>query len=115
MFESDGLPLYLKIKEIILQRIISFTYDDRLPGELLLAEEFQVARYDQTGHRCAGQHRDGVSRAGKGTFINRDALLKHYTDLPDTLVSFVDPQPVHLEVISLFPSMADSVVAEKWG
>ncbi len=44
MYESDGLPLYLKIKEIILQRIISFTYDDRLPGELLLADEFKVAR-----------------------------------------------------------------------
>lgn len=44
MFESDGLPLYLRIKGIILQRIITFTYDDKLPGELLLADEFKVAR-----------------------------------------------------------------------
>lgn len=35
MFESDGLPLYLRIKDVILQRILSFTYDDKLPGELL--------------------------------------------------------------------------------
>ncbi|AMO49516.1 GntR family transcriptional regulator [Kosakonia oryzendophytica] len=116
MFESDGLPLYLKIKEIILQRIISFTYDDRLPGELLLAEEFQVARGTIKQAIDALVSIGMVYREqGKGTFINRDALLKHYTDLPDTLVSFVDPQPVHLEVISLFPSMADSVVAEKMG
>lgn len=33
MFESDGLPLYLRIKDVILQRILSFTYDDKLPGE----------------------------------------------------------------------------------
>ncbi|MDS6631805.1 GntR family transcriptional regulator [Klebsiella michiganensis] len=44
MFESDGLPLYLRIKDVILQRILSFTYDDKLPGELLLAGEFKVAR-----------------------------------------------------------------------
>lgn len=32
MFESDGLPLYLRIKDVILQRILSFTYDDKLPA-----------------------------------------------------------------------------------
>lgn len=116
MFESDGLPLYLKIKEIILQRIISFTYDDRLPGELLLAEEFQVARGTIKQAIDALVSTGMVYRQqGKGTFINREALLKHYTDLPDTLVSFVDPQPVKLEVISLFPTMADHSVAEKMG
>ena len=41
MHESDGLPLYLRIKDVILQRIISFTYDDKLPGELLLAGEIK--------------------------------------------------------------------------
>jgi GntR family transcriptional regulator len=28
---------------------------------------------------------------GKGTFINRDALQKYYTDLPDVLTTFAPP------------------------
>ncbi|XTZ40423.1 GntR family transcriptional regulator [Salmonella enterica] len=116
MQESDGLPLYLKIKEVILQRIISFTYDDRLPGELQLADEFRVARGTIKQAIDALASTGMVYREqGKGTFINRDALLRHYSDLPDTLVSFIDPQPIHLEVVSLFPAMADSDVAEKMG
>lgn len=116
MFESDGLPLYLKIKEIILQRIISLTYDDRLPGELLLAEEFQVARGTIKQAIDALVSTGMVYRhQGKGTFINREALLRHYTDLPDTLVAFVDTHPVELDVIALFPTMADHYVAEKMG
>lgn len=116
MYESDGLPLYLKIKEVILQRIVSFTYDDRLPGELLLADEFKVARGTIKQAIDALVSTGMVYREqGKGTFINRDALLKHYNDLPDTLVAFIDPQPVRLEVISLLPTMADNRVAEKMG
>jgi len=116
MHESDGLPLYLKIKEIILQRIISFTYDDRLPGELLLADEFKVAR-GTIKQAIDALVSTGIlyREQGKGTFINRDALLKQYNDLPDTLVAFIDPHPVRFEVVSLLPTMADARVAEKMG
>lgn len=116
MHESDGLPLYLKIKEVILQRIISFTYDERLPGELLLADEFKVARGTIKQAIDTLVSTGMVYREqGKGTFINHDALLKQYNDLPDTLVAFIDPLPVRLEVISLMPTMADNTVAEKMG
>lgn len=116
MYESDGLPLYLKIKEIILQRIISFTYDDRLPGELLLADEFKVARGTIKQAIDALVSTGIIYREqGKGTFINRTALLRQYHDLPDTLVAFIDPCPVRLEVISLLPTMTDNRVAEKMG
>lgn len=114
MFESDGLPLYLRIKGIILQRIITFTYDDKLPGELLLADEFKVARgtIKQAIDSLASigmVHRE----QGKGTFINRDALHKHYTDLPDVLLSFNSAMPVEVEILSLLSTMADQEVAER--
>lgn len=114
MFESDGLPLYLRIKDVILQRIITFAYDDKLPGELLLAGEFKVAR---------GTIKQAIDslvsigmvyrEQGKGTFINRDALHKYYTDLPDVLTSFNMAVPVDVEVISLFSTMASQDVAER--
>lgn len=114
MFESDGLPLYLRIKRIILQRIITFTYDDKLPGELLLADEFKVAR------GTIKQAIDSLASVGmvyreqgKGTFINRDALHKHYTDLPEVLVTFPATTPVEAEIVSLFSTMADQDIAER--
>lgn len=114
MFESDGLPLYLRIKGIILQRIITFTYDDKLPGELLLADEFKVAR------GTIKQAIDSLAsigmvyrEQGKGTFINRDALHKHYTDLPDTLVTFNSATSVEVEILSLLSTMASLEVAER--
>lgn len=116
MFESDGLPLYLKIKHEILQRILSCTYTDRLPGELILADEFNVAR--GTVKQAIDSLVSGgmvYREQGKGTFINRDVLLKHYTDLPDVLVAFSSPQPVKTEVISLLPTMADHDVAAHMG
>lgn len=116
MFESDGLPLYLKIKNIILQRILSCTYTDRLPGELILADEFNVAR--GTIKQAIDSLVSGgmvYREQGKGTFINRDALLKHYTDLPDVLVAFGAPQPLRAEVVSLLATMADHDVARQMG
>lgn len=114
MFESDGLPLYLRIKGIILQRIITFTYNDKLPGELLLADEFKVAR------GTIKQAIDSLAsigmvyrEQGKGTFINRDALHKYYTDLPDVLVTFNSATPVEVEVLSLLSTMANQEVAER--
>ncbi len=114
MFESDGLPLYLRIKGIILQRIITFTYDDKLPGELLLADEFKVAR------GTIKQAIDSLAsigmvyrEQGKGTFINRDALHKYYTDLPDVLVSFNSAMPIEVEILSLFSTMANQEVADR--
>ena len=102
MYESDGLPLYLRIKDVILQRILSFTYDDKLPGELLLAGEFKVAR------GTIKQAIDSLAsigmvyrEQGKGTFINRDALQKYYTDLPDVLTTFDAPGAIEVEVMSL--------------
>ncbi|KFK97478.1 MULTISPECIES: GntR family transcriptional regulator [unclassified Serratia (in: enterobacteria)] len=116
MFESDGLPLYLRIKGIILQRIITFTYEDKLPGELLLAEEFKVAR------GTIKQAIDSLASSGmlyreqgKGTFINRDALHKHYTDLPEALVAFNSATPVEAEILSLLSTMANQEVAERMG
>ncbi|HAI50345.1 GntR family transcriptional regulator [Atlantibacter hermannii] len=116
MFESDGLPLYLKIKHVILQRILSCTYTDRLPGELILADEFNVAR--GTIKQAIDSLVSGgmvYREQGKGTFINRDALLKHYADLPDVLVAFNAPRPVQIEVLSLLPTMADHEVATRMG
>ncbi|AHG19641.1 transcriptional regulator [Chania multitudinisentens RB-25] len=114
MFESDGLPLYLRIKGIILQRIITFTYDDKLPGELLLADEFKVAR------GTIKQAIDSLAsigmvyrEQGKGTFINRDALHKYYTDLPDVLVTFNSVMPVKVEILSLLSTMANQEVADR--
>ncbi|MCW8112796.1 GntR family transcriptional regulator [Yersinia intermedia] len=114
MFESDGLPLYLRIKGIILQRIITFTYDDKLPGELLLADEFKVAR---------GTIKQAIDslvsigmlyrEQGKGTFINRDALHKYYTDLPDVLVTFNAAMPVEVEILSLLSIMANQELADR--
>lgn len=116
MFESDGLPLYLRIKDVILQRILSFTYDDKLPGELLLAGEFKVAR------GTIKQAIDSLAsigmvyrEQGKGTFINRDALQKYYTDLPDVLTTFAPPGEIAVEVLSLISTMADRQVAEQMG
>jgi len=116
MFESDGLPLYLKIKNIILQRILSCTYTDRLPGELILADEFNVAR--GTIKQAIDSLVSGgmvYREQGKGTFINRDALHKHYADLPDVLVAFHHPHPVQAEVVSLLATMADHEIATKMG
>lgn len=97
-----------KDKDVILQRILSFTYDDKLPGELLLAGEFKVAR------GTIKQAIDSLAsigmvyrEQGKGTFINRDALQKYYTDLPDVLTSFAEPGEIAVEVLSLISTMAD--------
>ena len=116
MYESDGLLLYLRIKDVILQRILSFTYDDKLPGELLLAGEFKVAR------GTIKQAIDSLAsigmvyrEQGKGTFINRDALQKYYTDLPDVLTTFAAPGAIEVEVLSLISTMADRHVAEQMG
>ena len=116
MFESDGLPLYLRIKDVILQRILSFTYDDILPGELLLAGEFKVAR------GTIKQEIDSLAsigmvyrEQGKWTLFNRDALQKYYTDLPDVLTSFAEPGEIAVEVLSLISTKADRQVAEQKG
>jgi len=114
MFESEGVPLYIRIKDILFQRILTLTYEDKLPGELQLAGEFKVARGTIKQAIDSLVSIDMVYREqGKGTFINRDALNKYYTDLPDVMTDFKASTPVEVEVISLLPIMASQEVADK--
>lgn len=112
--EPLGLPLYLRIKNVILERIIGFSYVEKLPGELILAGEFNVAR------GTVKQAIDALVQAGilfreqgRGTFINRDVLQRYYSDLPDLLLRFTGPEAVVLAVESLMPTMADGDISGK--
>lgn len=53
---------------------------------------------------------------GKGTFINRDALQKYYTDLPDVLTTFGSAGEIAVEVLSLISTMGRPPGGgSKWG
>lgn len=114
MNEPLGLPLYLRIKNIILERIIAFSYQDKLPGELVLADEFNVAR-GTVKQAIDALVQNGIlfREQGKGTFINRDILQQYYHDLPELLLSFAAAPQISSEITSLMPTMADAEVAEK--
>ncbi|KAA8998435.1 GntR family transcriptional regulator [Affinibrenneria salicis] len=114
MNEPQGLPLYLRIKNILLKRIIAFSYEDKLPGELVLADEFNVAR-GTIKQAIDALVRVGIlsREQGKGTFINRDALQNYYSDLPDLLVQLGGGRALSLETQSLMPVMADETLAAK--
>ncbi|WP_435926980.1 GntR family transcriptional regulator [Dryocola sp. BD613] len=112
--EPLGLPLYLRIKNVILERIIAFSYVEKLPGELILAGEFNVAR-GTVKQAIDALVQTGIlfREQGRGTFINRDILQHYYSDLPDLLLRFTGSAPVSLEVESLMPTMADDHISAK--
>ncbi|WP_130830704.1 GntR family transcriptional regulator [[Erwinia] mediterraneensis] len=114
MNEPLGLPLYLRIKNIILERIIAFSYQDKLPGELVLADEFNVAR-GTVKQAIDALVQNGIlfREQGKGTFINRAILQQYYRDLPELLLHFAAALPLISDIASLMPTMADAEVAEK--
>ncbi|AHF77235.1 Putative regulatory protein, GntR-family [Sodalis praecaptivus] len=114
--EPLGLPLYLRIKNIILERIIAFSYVEKLPGELVLAGEFNVAR-GTVKQAIDALVQTGIlfREQGRGTFINRDILQHYYSNLPDLLLRFTGSAPVALEIESLMPTMADGDIGVKMG
>jgi GntR family transcriptional regulator len=88
---NEGIPLYYQIREIIKGKIESgkWIVGDRIPNEMLLAEEFEVSR-STVRHAILDLVREGIltRRQGKGTFVSQPKVGGDFTN------SFCYPEEV---------------------
>ncbi|CAH0535260.1 HTH-type transcriptional repressor GamR [Vibrio stylophorae] len=113
MLYQHDLPLYLQIKNAILERIISGVYHDKLPGEHTLSSEFEVAR-GTIKQAIDTLVLDGVliKRQGKGTFINQETVTHLHRDYPVVTVSQPNPSQLTTKLLTMMDIMADSELAQ---
>lgn len=115
LFQQD-LPRYLQIKHALMARIISYVYQDRLPGEHALAREFAVAR-STIKHAIDTLVQDQVlvKRQGKGTFVNRETVTALHRNYPAVTVSRPRPEAIVTRLIGQMDTMADHETAKQMG
>ena len=116
MLHRQGLPLYLQIKDSLMERIFCYIYQDRLPGEHTLAIEFAVAR-STIKHAIDTLVRDSVlvKRQGKGTFVNRETVKALRRDYPVVTLSHPRPELIETRLIGKMDTMADHDTAKEMG
>lgn len=112
----NKLPLYLQIKNQLVKRILSYHYKDKIPGEMVLSNEFNVAR------GTVQQALDELVRAGvlykqqgRGTFVNRNKLKAFDVDLPELFADCYPEDTVKSTVNSVLFTMAHNKLANKMG
>lgn len=115
LFQQD-LPRYLQIKHALMARIISYVYQERLPGEHALAREFAVARSTiKHAIDTLVQDRVLVKRQGKGTFVNRETVTALHRDYPVVTVSRPRPEAIETRLIGQMDTMVDHETAKEMG
>lgn len=114
MFYQQELPLYLQIKNLILERVISGVYKEKIPGEHTLAMEFSVARGTIKQAIDVLVSDDVlIKHQGKGTFINKNFVTYLYRDYPAVFVSQPNPVQIQTKLRVMMDTMADNDIAEK--
>lgn len=82
---KEAIPLYLQIKKLIKNRIVNkeYSYQDILPSELELQEEFHVSRITVRQAILELQREGYVSRTrGKGTIVTyQDKIVENLTSI----------------------------------
>ncbi len=72
---DPDIPLYLSIRNVIRDRILSSVYHNKIEGEIALASEFGVSR-GTVKQAIEALVSDGLlyRKQGKGTYVNHDAV-----------------------------------------
>jgi GntR family transcriptional regulator len=80
---DQKIPLYHQIKTVLLTRINSMQADEPIPGELELANEFNVSR-GTVKQAIIELVNEGVlyRRQGKGTFVSPPKIKRSFSRLP---------------------------------
>ncbi|NIY83108.1 GntR family transcriptional regulator [Vibrio hepatarius] len=110
---DPDIPLYIRIRNEIRDRVISAVYQDKIEGELSLASEFGVAR-GTVKQAIESLVEDGLlyRRQGKGTYVNQDAVSVCFQDIPDFFSGYLDEDNMTSEIISIVPTNAELAVSE---
>ncbi len=116
MLYQQDLPLYLQIKNAIVERIISGLYRDRLPGEHALTNEFDVAR-GTIKQAIDTLVREGllIKQQGKGTFIDQKTVTALHREYPVVAISTPRPDSIETQLITMIDTMADAKTAQTMG
>ncbi len=80
---NNEIPLYHQIKTILLSRLSTMKADEQLPGELIMAEEFNVSR-GTVKQAVMELVNEGVLYRiqGKGTFVSPPKIKRSFNRLP---------------------------------
>lgn len=115
--KQSAIPLYVQVKEWLLQRILSGHYQDQIDSENVLAAEWQVSR--RTIQQAMELLVDmGVlqRRRGSGTYVNPERRKELYFVIPSYTQDLVElgADPVS-RVLDISEEPADPITASLLG